>query len=256
MLADEIKGNIHDYIEGFSNKTRFKTKWKSPLVAFAGADDPLFVKLREVVSPKHLMPRDLLLAARSIVAYFIPFEEDINIGNKGGETASYPWALAYIETNQIITDLNNYLVKLIGNTGHSAQLIPPTHNFDKASLLSDWSHKHVGYIAGLGTFGVHQMLITQKGSSGRLGSIVTSLELEPTKRPLNEYCLYKAGKNCLKCVEKCPTGALQRNEYNRHKCYEVCLTNAEIHEAYGLADVCGKCASGVPCAFKNPVGKI
>lgn len=252
MQGKEIKGNIYDYIEGYTNNKEIKTRWRTPLVAFAKADDPLFFKLKEIVSPTHLMPQDLLAAARSVIVYFIPFAEDINLGNKAGKEASKDWALAYIETNKLITDLNDYLLKLISEKGHSAQVIPPTHNFNKESLLSNWSHKHVGYIAGLGTFGMHQMLITQRGSSGRLGSIVTSLELEPSTRPLKEYCLYKAGKHCLKCVEKCPTGALQRTEYDRHKCYEVCLSNAKTHAAYGLADVCGKCVSGVPCAFRNP----
>jgi hypothetical protein len=41
-------------------------------------------------------------------------------------------------------------------------ILPPTHNFDEKKLISDWSHKHIGFIAGLGKFGLHQMLITKK----------------------------------------------------------------------------------------------
>lgn len=252
MLAKELEKCITDYIENYSKTTRVMTEWKTPLVAFAKADDPLFRELKKVISPDHMLPEELLPDARSVIAYFIPFETDVNTGNKGGNTASPEWAQAYVETNKLITDLNTYLIKRLGEKGHRAQLIPPTHNFDKERLISNWSHKHIGYIAGLGTFGVHHMLITKKGINGRLGSIVTSLQLEPTERPGKEYCLYKARGTCLKCLEKCPAGALRKAVYDRRKCYDLCLKNAEIYRDKGLADVCGKCGSGVPCAFINP----
>jgi hypothetical protein len=35
----------------------------------------------------------------------------------------------------------------------------------------------------------------------------------------------------------------------------VCLQNAEHYRDEGLADVCGKCSSGVPCATANPVSQ-
>jgi len=49
---------------------------------------------------------------------------------------------------------------------------------------------------------------------------------------------------------------LTEDGYDRHKCYALLLENAEIYKAHGLADVCGKCSSVVPCSYLNPVEKI
>ena len=57
---------------------------------------------------------------------------------------------------------------------------------------------------------------------------------------------------CKKCVDRCVNDALKVDSFNRHKCYETCLDNAEFHTELGLADVCGKCLVNVPCATKNP----
>lgn len=45
-------------------------------------------------------------------------------------------------------------------------------------------------------------------------------------------------------------------DFDRHACYAVCLENGQLHSALGLADVCGKCASIVPCSFTNPVARL
>ena len=61
-----------------------------------------------------------------------------------------------------------------------------THNFDEAKLVSYWSQKHVAYMAGLGKFGLHHMIITEKGCCGRLGSIVTNAKISrPKEAPRN-----------------------------------------------------------------------
>ena len=63
--------------------------------------------------------------------------------------------------------------------------------------MSDWSHKHVAYIAGIGSFGHHHMLITNKGCCGRLGSVVTDAVIAPTSRVDRERCLFKFDGSCV-----------------------------------------------------------
>ncbi|MGC9347755.1 MAG: hypothetical protein ACP5JG_06425 [Anaerolineae bacterium] len=118
--------------------------------------------------------------------------------------------------------------------------------------MSDWSHRHVAYIAGLGTFGRHHMLITEDGCCGRLNSLVTDAVVAPTPRPKTEACLYKAGGSCRACATRCPVEVLGETSFDRRACYSVCLENAARHADLGLADVCGKCACAVPCSFTNP----
>ena len=54
------------------------------------------------------------------------------------------------------------------------------------NLISDWSHRHVAVIAGLGKFGLNNMLITDNGCCGRVGSFITDLKIEPTKRKMEK----------------------------------------------------------------------
>lgn len=244
---------IKDYVKNYRRINNTKTDWDEPLVAFASSLDPLFLELKKVVNISHNLPTDLMEYAQMVISYFIPFHKKIAIDNKKGEIASEGWALAYIETNKLITDLNEYIAYEIAKADYKSVVLPPTHNFDQVRLISDWSHKHIGYIAGLGKFGLHQMLITDKGCCGRLGSMITNIKIEPTKRPTKEYCLYKYNKSCGECVKNCINGALQIDNFDKHRCYEKTLLNAEIYKEKGLADVCGKCISVVPCSFTNPV---
>lgn len=249
----KIENYIKEFVQAHQNREGIRTRWEEPLVTYASAGDPLFNKLKEVVSPTHALPQDLLPDAKTVITYFLPFARQIPLSNKKGRMSSSEWAVAYIETNKLITQLNEYIHKKLGDIKYQSVILPPTHNFDTQLLISDWSHKHVGFISGLGKFGLHQMLITEKGCCGRLGSIITNLEIEPTKRAENEYCLYKHNGTCQKCVEKCAQGALSVIGFDRHKCYELLLDNADIYANEGLADVCGKCVSIVPCSFTNPV---
>ncbi|MHC2995555.1 MAG: epoxyqueuosine reductase [Candidatus Atribacteria bacterium] len=244
---------IKDYVKNYRRINNTKNDWNEPLVAFASVMDPLFFELKKVVNISHNLPTDLMEDAQTVISYFISFQKEIVTGNTKGKIASEGWVLAYIETNKLIIDLNEYIAGQIAKADYKSVVLPPTHNFDKVRLVSDWSHKHIGYIAGLGKFGLHQMLISDRGCCGRLGSMITNLKLEPTKRPIEEYCLNKHNKSCGECVKKCINGALQIDNFDKYRCYEKTLLNAEIYKEKGLADVCGKCISVVPCSFTNPV---
>jgi len=227
--------------------------WEKPPVAYASADDPLFARLKEVASPTHVLPQDFLPEARTVIAYFLPFQNEVVESNKKGRSSSRTWALAYIETNKLIGALNRHLQDELIKKGYKAVFVPATHNFNERTLLSDWSHRSAAYIAGLGTFGLNHMLITENGCCGRIGSLVTDLELPPTPRYSRELCLYRANGSCGRCVKKCVNDALKENGLDKQKCYEMCLENADrLSDLESIADVCGKCLAGVPCSTAIP----
>ena len=252
-MKEEIESWIKHFVCEFQKKSDILTEWKIPIIGYANADDILFLKLKEVISESHCHPKELLGNANTVIVYFIPFKEQIVRSNQVSKVSSKEWAYAYVETNNLIAELNAFLEKNLKLKGFDARAMPATHNFNEKELSSDWSHKHVGYIAGLGDFGLHQMLITDKGCCGRLGSIITSATIEPTKRCQKKYCLYHYNQSCVTCVEKCIFNALKKETFDRQKCYEICLQNAQLYAELGLVDVCGKCVSVVPCSFKNPV---
>ncbi|WP_048059174.1 epoxyqueuosine reductase [Methanococcus vannielii] len=251
-----IRDLIVNFVKNYPLENNTKTAWKKPIVGYSDAENPEFIKLKEIISKEHLTPQEILPTSKSVVCYFLPFAENIVKSNDFSGIASKEWAKAYVETNNMIKNLNSYLSVELGKFGHVCAKIPPTHNFDTEKLISNWSHRHVAYISGLGTFGINNMLITEKGCSGRIGSIVTDIKLIPTEKPCYEYCLYKYNYSCGVCIEKCEKGALKINKFNRKECYKACLLNAKIYEKIGISDVCGKCLSNIPCSFENPSKKL
>ncbi len=229
------------------------TQYRSPLVGFASAHDSRFLALRRIMDADHMMPRDMLSGGETVISFFVPFGEDVVVANaQQREAVAREWAVAYVETNELIGRITERLVVFLGDQGFRATGVPATHKFDPVQLVSRWSHKSVGVIAGLGSFGLHHMVITDMGCAGRFGSVVTDAALPHEASGQREGCLAFAGGSCRVCVDRCPVDALRDDGYiDKERCYERCLDVGATFEDLGLCDVCGKCAVG-PCAVKVP----
>ena len=250
-MKETIRNLIEKYVDDFSRTS--STSWGRPLTGYARADDPLFARLKEIVRPTHELPQDFLEEARTVITYFLPFQEEVVESNLEGRYSSKLWGISYIETNRLINEMNKSLKSDLTEMGYQAAYVPATHNFDEETLMSDWSHRSAAYIAGLGTFGLNNMLITESGCCGRIGSLVTDLKVEPTPRYDRELCLYRADGSCGRCVSKCVNDALFFKGLDRRRCYEMLLENGEkLSDLESLADVCGKCLVGVPCSTSIP----
>lgn len=257
-LIASIRQSILDY----EREKHLQKIWKAPLAALVSVSDPGIALLPKAVSETHLMPADVLPGAKSIISFFIPFDESIITSNLHGDLASREWAEAYILTNDMIRRIGSGLETVLETAGYHAGKIPATHNFDEERLISDWSHRHIAYIAGLGSFGINNMLITDKGCCGRFGSLVTDLPLPDPADPggnaaktktVQERCLNKRKGSCGVCQKKCPAGAYAADgTFDPKRCYNQCLKNAELFRDIGLADVCGKCLVGLPCSTMTP----
>jgi len=231
-----------------------ETRYRRPLVGFAAAADSRFPQLREIAEPTHLLPGDLLSTAQSVVSFFLPFAKEVVQANRAEpRQVAREWALAYVETNALINRISQRLIVALAERGVMAAAEPATHNWDPVTLISRWSHKSVAAIAGLGSFGLHHMLITDVGCAGRFGSLVVDAPLEPTSATgaSRERCSYFRDGSCGACVKRCPSGALTETGLDKHHCYEWLLQVADRFQDLGLADVCGKCATG-PCAALSP----
>jgi epoxyqueuosine reductase QueG len=256
MKNKAIESLIVDYVAGYSSHNSVETQWLKPLVGVASATHPLFDHFKDIIHAHHLKPKELLPEAKSVVSFFIPFVSELHRENYREERqCSRSWAVAYIETNQLISDTTAHVKNELEALGYKVADVPPTHNFDEKTLMSNWSHRHMAYVAGIGRFGHHNLLITEKGCAGRLGSFVIDCELIPTLSDQNEFCLHKAGFECLKCVERCQFDALFADGFNRFACHQQCQVNDRFHKDLGLVEICGKCAAMVPCSTINPVKK-
>ena len=256
---------IRSYVADYQKKPEIHTKWGEPEVGFADAWNPYIQNLKKIVGPTHGLPQEVLPDAKIVIAYYVPFTRDLARTNKTGtHLASPDWALAYEETNAMFGKMNAEIIRLIKKDGFQALVPPQAATFDQKILKSDWSFRHFAYAAGLGTFGMNNMLITKKGCCGRYNTIVTDLDVEPDHPVEGEYCLYKANGSCGVCFKNCPVSALTPEGYDRHLCYTVLKENARVYTEFGSSyvddngeanstgsEVCGKCVTQSPCAFWN-----
>ncbi|KNZ42753.1 epoxyqueuosine reductase [Acetobacterium bakii] len=257
-MNKKLEDLITEYVKSYKALKHTETDWREPIIGFADAGDQLFSKLKEIIGPNHALPADIVPNAKSVIVFFLPFSKEIVKSNIGGEESSREWDIACIETNNLINDLSRYLYEAITEMGFNASLLPSTYNYDEEKLISDWSHRSVAYISGIGKFGIHNMLITKRGCCGRLGSVITDLELTPTPRSEEEYCLYKVNGTCQKCLEKCVNLAFDQQDgevfFDRKKCNEQIYEKIVPEYSIGLGDACGKCMCGMPCSFIIPRG--
>lgn len=229
------------------------TRYREALVAFVPANDVRFGQLVNLADARHLMPHDLLPGARSVVSFFLPFERSVVEANaRHPEQVAREWVVAYNETNALIGRIVACLKEQLGDLGIGAAAEPATGNFDPVTLSSHWSHKSVAVVAGLGSFGLHHMVITDAGCAGRFGSLVVDADLPTTATATKQRCLHFYDNSCQTCVSQCPAGALSpKGDLDRQRCWahigQVCT------ELGVPASVCGKCAVG-PCSFASAVG--
>jgi epoxyqueuosine reductase len=225
----------------------------SPLVAVANAVDPLFADLKkvEVVGPDHKSPLEWLEEAKAVIVYFLPFTSKVREANRTPGHPATEWLYGRIEGEQFNRALSEYLMKYLSDHGYQALAPSRDGRFSIKDRRSNWSERHIAFIAGLGTFGLSRSLITRNGSAGRIGSVITDLSLEPTPRNYvakEEYC-----SKCGACILRCPPLAIDEKGKDNVVCGEYLdRVLARYRPRYG----CGKCQTGVPCEDKIPARRL
>ena len=252
MLGEDnmkLKNKIEIIIKNTVASSCAKTGYREPIIGFASTDDPIFTELKKIVGLHQLHPKEIVPESKTVVAFFLPFEKELVKQNlKSGIVKESIQASA--DTSQLIKEIDERLKTELAKDG--VTVIVPKVIFDYKNNGFDvsWSHKSAAYAAGLGTFGVNQMLITQDGCAGRIGSLLISAETPPTPRPKEEFCRHKNGEKCLVCVERCQSGALSPNGLDKEKCF---MSLQEEQKEYPELNQhgCGKCTTG-PCTL-DPV---
>lgn len=247
VMKEKIQAKLQELIEVYCRETGIQNLWREPIIKYGDVKSPHFDELKELVDSNHYHPLDYLTSATVVLSYFLPFSKSVMESNISGELISEPWALAYEHSNKMASYINDQLCKYINELGYDA--CPPRD----AGMINDgyprscWSQRHVAYVCGHGTFGLNNMLISDKGCVGRYYSIITALPIEPDDVVTEERCIYKRNGGCKLCVDRCVANALTVDGFERLKCLDQCNVNEEIYPAAGA---CGKCVVGLPCSFK------
>ena len=243
-----ITRSIQEILRGLDCETEYRT----PLVGFASSGNPLFKELQTLIGPDHRLPSDLLPGAQSVLSFFLPFTEGTVRRNQHGSVTTREWAVAKMETDRSIQAVVEGLAHRLAPLGIHCSTNPALEAYDPARFMHRWSQRHVAYICGLGNFGLNQLLITELGCAGRLGSLCIDAPVEPTPIHLDPVCPYKIDGSCGVCVQKCPSKALGYGTIDKPTCSAWINDFTQAHfkgeRAYRS---CGKCIA-LPCALKRP----
>jgi epoxyqueuosine reductase len=251
--------------------------FETPLVDFVSGDDPIFAQYKKIIGPHHFTPFEIMKwqAERnnvippeakdlSVVSFVMPITQKTRKDNAAAvDWPAERWAQTRLLGEIFSQTVVREIVTDLMDRGILAIAPDVTSMFNKkryphVGWASPWSHRHIAYAAGLGTFGMQDFLITEKGVAHRLASFVVNLKLEPLRqRPedIHAYCLHYQGKKCLKCATRCPVDAISaENAHDKEVCYQkvakslkYCNKNYHLF-IYG----CGLCATGVPCESEIP----
>jgi len=252
MLVEHVQSLLTEVADSLSQK--FNVQFRLPvLVGVASVEDFLWLKLRSI-HPWHAHPQELLPTAKSVIVIALPLSREAVLSNKYGVKPSRQWLYEYVVANKLLEELVETLCEHLVRQGFDSIGIKPTHEFSPTHLVARWSHRHAGYIAGLGTFGINNMLITRAGCAVRLASVITSCKLETTPRPEVEYCLEKRGVRCSSCIRACPVEAFRDWRYGKYLCYTWLLRVDHMYRNLynDPTDACGKCISNAVCALSVP----
>jgi len=188
-------------------------------------------------APKGHRPADLSPCAKSLVSIGLRIDKS-SILQLPKTMKEYK--LSYEMANLKLDNLACETACFLEDKGYGALAVPASKPFDAERLFGDISHKHVAVAAGLGKFGLNNLVLTPDyGPFVRFTTIITSARLDPDELLKRDLCL---GGKCLKCVKACPARALEKPSYdpsngwrmNKEKCHKY------IHRVSG-GDICGLC---------------
>lgn len=262
-MADFVRKSPKNYVDesmALQPEDLGQRLYDAPIVKVGAAGDPMWEEMKqpEAVGPLFRTPEEWLPGAVSVVSYFAPFSDFVVEGNKRDPTeVGNGWLYARVEGQSFLNDVNHFLEQWFRDRGYKAfspysspefrSVFEAGTNPDiadkKLSFTSNWSERHVAYICGLGTFSLSKGLITERGISGRFGSVITDAQLPVTVRPytgLYDYCTM-----CGACVRQCPASAITlEHGKSHHLCSSYC---EEMRRKYAPRFGCGKCQVHVPC---------
>ncbi len=250
--------------------------WGEPELGFARGDDPFFPCFKAEIGPFFWTPEEAFRqgfpdldrpALRlTVISWCLP-QTEATRADQRRETL-YPaerWARSRDQGEAFNCALRLHLAAELTAAGFPAVAPERSPLFDyrrseKFGIASNWSERHVAFVAGLGTFGLSDGLITRRGKAVRFGSVVAAIDLEPTPRPYaghQDWCLWFARGICRACEKRCPVGAIDAAGHDKDRCRDYIRTVTAPHarQHYGTDFTpCGLCQVRIPCEGRVPLG--
>ena len=249
--------------------------WGKPALAVADGDDPLFQQLKNDIGGFYWTPEEAFAIAfpgcefsseqLSVVSYVLP--QTAVTRQEQRQQDSVPgrrWAASRFYGEAFNTHLMMRVANGLCQQGILAvapEALPAYSGRCESAnygVSSNWSERHVAWVAGHGTFGLSDGLITRQGKAVRFGSIVVGARLPVTERSYQghqDWCLYFSNGRCGACIKRCPAGAITKQGHDKEAClaYISEVTTPYVNKHYGTgATPCGLCQVTIPCESRIP----
>lgn len=247
-----------------------------PIIGFVRGDDPIFYEFKKIIGPYHFTPEEIMAwqarnnsvepppaAELSVVSFILPIYKRTRDENAAKvDWTSERWAQTRRSGEIFSQTMVHEMVALLMKCGILAvapDMTPMFHfkKYPERGWTSPWSHRHIAYAAGLGTFGKHDLLITEKGSAHRCGSFVVNLNLQPdrVRNPdIHAHCLQYQGINCLKCQARCPVDGISADGHDKDICGKRVINSMKYCNRHYHIFIygCGLCSTSTPCESEIP----
>ena len=274
FIESDIKEFVRNSLLNHMPDDASQVIFDEPLIGYADGDDVLFTQYKTIIAPIHLTPREALSLALnkktedlpgrlSVISWILPITLKIRKSNR--EEKAQPsrlWSYTRWYGEQFNEALRAHVVKTLTEKGYMATAPSVGPHFkqerNEKGPYSNWSERHIAYVAGHGTFSLSDGFITEKGIAHRCGSVVTNFILPSSCRIAStpfSNCTFYVNGGCKACIARCPAGAITEAGHDKIKCLEFQRAEfAPLRDKLQVGNTgCGLCQTKVPCEFKNPV---
>jgi len=249
--------------------------WEEPVVGYSNGEDPLYGRFKDEIGPFFWTPLEAFRLAfpeeeaegeeLTVISWVFPQTEATRRDQR--REKDYPaerWARSRDFGEKFNVAMRLHLADVLTENGIPAVAPERLPGFDyrhseRFGIASNWSERHVAYVAGMGTFGLSDGLITRRGKAVRIGSVVARIAIPPTPRTATDHlswCLRYASGGCGVCIDRCPAGAISDAGHDKERCFAYIRNVAAPYarERFGTdATPCGLCQVGIPCESRSPV---
>jgi epoxyqueuosine reductase len=168
----------------------------------------------------------------------------------------------YAMVNNLLDMLALRLSNLLESRGYLSLFFPATYGtraiwaFIKEKIPSKsglFSQRHAAVRAGLGEFGLNNLVVTPEyGPRMRFTSVITEAELTPSPLLEEKVCL---GENCSICLENCPGAISLKPDFDPEAVWHNAPVKTDTDACIKLSSThycLGRCIKVCPVAQKLP----
>lgn len=275
---DDVIRNTYESLErnNFSTLGRpDHVMWEAPFFGVSKGDDLYYDFLKEHIGDFHWSPLEAFRLkypdegdAAQLRVVSICFPQTMESKKTQTQETLCPsreWIVTRGEWEPLIAEFSEKLTQALEKEGirsASIELLPGlmVHKDGNFGLSSTWSHRHAAYISGLGTFGLSEGLITEKGKAVRFTTLIVEAPLEVKPLPYedhHQWCLYYKNGSCGVCMNRCPIQSITESGHDKNACadyediFAVKYWPKDIDRGNYILG-CGLCQAGIPCQNGRP----